>query len=98
MAVRVSESHTPATAGDIAYSAGLFLEANNDTLHSSAWIAQSSNRLVRHCFTSPELQPASQQSRGGSSFSSVGQRFSADLSSLLRTLSSTEVHFIRYAF
>ena len=82
-------------AGDILYTGGHFIESNDDTLRSSIWLLQASVPLTRHLFTSPKLQPAAQHTRAGASFSSVGGKFSDDLSRLLETLSQTETHFIR---
>ena len=82
-------------AGDVLYAAGHFLELNNDSMYNSHWLKTVSEPFVKHLFTAPELQPVSQSSRGGASFSSVGQKFAADLEALMRTLRSTETHFIR---
>ena len=87
-------------AGDVAYAAGSFLQSNNDTLvGGSQWLAKSSNPLVRDLFSpssadAPPLLPglkstAQTLSTGG--FSSVGGRFSANLTELCTLLSSTKV-------
>ena len=60
-------------------------------------LTKATNAYIKHLFSAPELQPAAQQSRSGGAFSSVGQRFAADLTELLSTLRRTELHFIRCA-
>ena len=45
-------------AGDVLYTAGHFLELNNDSMHSSRWLASAvGSPLVKHLFTARELQP-----------------------------------------
>ena len=79
-------------AGDVLYSAGAFIEINNDTLPDTRWLQAATAPFVSHLFTDPSLQPP-QPKRG--TFASVAQRFSADLTRLLRTLQATDAHFIR---
>ena len=67
-------------AGDVLYSAGAFIEINNDTLPDTRWLQAATAPFVSHLFTDPSLQPP-QQKRG--TFASVAQRFSADLTRLL---------------
>ena len=68
------------------------------TLHATPpLLTKATNAYIQHLFSAPELQPAAQQSRSGGAFSSVGQRFAADLTELLATLRRTELHFIRCA-
>jgi hypothetical protein len=57
--------HTAAPSAYGRYSAGFFLEANNDTLANPGWLKASTAPLVRHFFTSPALQPATQRSKAG---------------------------------
>ena len=83
-------------AGDVLYAGGGFLEANNDTLASTRWLQQASTPFVAHLFTDRSLQPP--QPRRGASFASVGQRFSADLTRLLKTLQAHGTASQRSAF
>ena len=71
------------------------MHASPDAPCSPSSLTQATNAYIKHLFSAPELQPAAQQSRSGGAFSSVGQRFAADLTELLATLRRTELHFIR---
>ena len=92
-------------AGDVLYEAGNFLELNNDSINSKAWLETGvGNRFVQHLFTAPELQPAAPASAPASSGraagraaslsqvlqSSLGGRSQLDLTVTLRTASKLE--------
>ena len=80
-------------AGDVLYTAGNFLQLNNDSMNHKGWLESGvGNKVVNHLFTAPELQPAAPAKKG---FISVGQKFSTDLAELVSTLTSTDISFIR---
>ena len=80
-------------AGDVLYSAGRFLELNNDSMHDSRWLKQGvGNALVRKLFSDPTLQPAAPVKKG---FVSVGAKFCRDLAELIATLKATEISYVR---
>ena len=82
-------------AGDVLYTAGSWLVTNNDSLQNPTWLKKASNPLVAKLFSMAELQPASQQSKAGASFASVGGRFAKDLSALIEQLEEQQTSFIR---
>ena len=80
-------------AGDVLYTAGNFLQLNNDSMNHKGWLESGvGNKVVNHLFTAPELQPAAPAKKG---FISVGQKFTTDLAELVSTLTSTDISFIR---
>ena len=86
-------------AGDVLYSAGSFLQLNNDSTSGLRWLARDvGNPLVRRLFSDADLQPhasSSSSSSRSASFISVGNRFASELSELFSTLQATEISYVR---
>ncbi|GBG65534.1 hypothetical protein CBR_g51126 [Chara braunii] len=86
-------------AGEVTYSADLFLEKNRDYVideHRQLMHA-STCAFVANLFPPPEeVRSAGKHgAKGGSSFSSIGSRFKLQLQALMETLSTTQPHYVR---
>eukprot|EP00301_Raphidiophrys_heterophryoidea_P005017 c12143_g1_i1.p1 GENE.c12143_g1_i1~~c12143_g1_i1.p1 ORF type:complete len:1493 (+),score=327.31 c12143_g1_i1:156-4634(+) len=80
-------------AGDVCYSVDNFLDKNNDTLQHDLLLAvmQSESQFLLSLF--PERSDA--DAKKGPRFSSVSEKFSKQVSSLMHQLHITSSHFIR---
>ena len=82
-------------AGAVCYTTNLFIEKNNDALHSSleALAHECQNEFIRNLF---EYHGQSDgQQRGKLTFNSVGNKFQKQLTELMDKLRSTGTNFIR---
>tara|TARA_B110001452_G_scaffold225923_1_gene200099 strand:- start:312 stop:2963 length:2652 start_codon:yes stop_codon:yes gene_type:complete len=88
-------------AGNVTYTVVGFREKNKDTLHAdlTTVMQQSQSAFVRTLFAE---EAAAQQVKGGarggskkSASATVGAQFMTQLASLMRTINSTGVHYVR---
>lgn len=81
-------------AGAVCYHTAMFIEKNNDALHTSleALVLESQNSLIKMIF---ETDTKAAANKGKLSFISVGNKFRTQLTSLMDKLRSTGTNFIR---
>ena len=81
-------------AGAVCYTTNLFIEKNNDALHSSleALAHECQNEFIRDLF---ERGGSDGQHKGKLTFNSVGNKFQKQLAELMDKLRSTGTNFIR---